>query len=105
MKKYTLSLLFALISFSVFSQIEVKYFNAGWNGANDVDWVQKLSDCNLEKYDIVGPICETGDRIGSSRLFPKSYEGDILLIENAGAYGQTMSSHYNLREKASELLI
>ena len=58
-----------------------------------------------EVTNIVGPICETGDRIGSSRLFPKSYEGDILLIENAGAYGQTMSSHYNLREKASELLI
>ena len=52
MKKYILSLLFVLISSSVFSQIEVKYFNAAWNGANDVDWVQKLSDCELEKYDI-----------------------------------------------------
>ena len=39
MKKYILSLLFMLISSSVFSQIEVKYFNAAWNGANDVDWV------------------------------------------------------------------
>jgi len=52
MKKYTLSLLFALISFSVFSQIEVKYFNAGWNGTNDISWVEKLSDCELEKFDI-----------------------------------------------------
>ena len=58
-----------------------------------------------EVTNIVGPICETGDKIGSSRLFPKSDEGDILLIENAGAYGKTMSSRYNLREEALELFI
>ena len=53
MKKYTLSTLFALISFSMFSQITVTHFNAGWNSANDVQWVEKLSDCDIAKVDIV----------------------------------------------------
>ncbi len=65
----------------------------------------KLEKPLTEVTNIVGPICETGDRIGTSRLFPKSDEGDILLIENAGAYGKTMSSRYNLREEALELFI
>ena len=52
MKKYTLSTLFALISFSMFSQITVTHFNAGWNSANDVQWVEKLSDCDITKVDI-----------------------------------------------------
>ena len=41
-----------LLSFSLYSQIEVKYFNAGWNAANDIVWVNKLSDCEIEKFDI-----------------------------------------------------
>tara|TARA_R100001224_G_scaffold82566_1_gene52080 strand:- start:629 stop:958 length:330 start_codon:yes stop_codon:yes gene_type:complete len=52
MKKYILSLLFALASFSTFSQITVTHFNAGWNSANDVQWVDKLSDCDIAKVDI-----------------------------------------------------
>ena len=65
----------------------------------------KLEKPLTEVTNIVGPICETGDKIGSSRLLPKSDEGDILLIENAGAYGKTMSSRYNLREEALEIFI
>lgn len=41
-----------LLSFSLYSQIEVKYFNASWNAANDIVWVDKLSDCEIEKFDI-----------------------------------------------------
>tara|TARA_Y100001972_G_scaffold42231_1_gene52090 strand:- start:165 stop:494 length:330 start_codon:yes stop_codon:yes gene_type:complete len=52
MKKFIISLFFVLIYLPIFSQIEVKYFNAGWNGANDIDWITKLSDCELEKFDI-----------------------------------------------------
>jgi len=56
--------------------------------------------------DVVGPICETGDVLGHDRLLPPSTaEGDILLIATAGAYGASMSSHYNLRDPASELLL
>jgi diaminopimelate decarboxylase/aspartate kinase len=58
-----------------------------------------------EVVTVVGPICETGDRLGSDRLLPPAKENDVLLIANAGAYGYVMSSRYNLREPAPELLI
>ena len=54
---------------------------------------------------IVGPICESGDRLGTDRLLPKCEEGDVLAIANAGAYGYVMSSHYNLRDPATEVAI
>lgn len=52
MKKSILSVLFLIISFPLIGQIEVKYFNAGWNAANEIEWIDKLSDCDIEKYDI-----------------------------------------------------
>ncbi len=51
---------------------------------------------------IVGPICESGDILGYSRILPKTQEGDVLLIANTGAYGQVMSSNYNMRQPAKE---
>ncbi|MFA6957618.1 MAG: bifunctional aspartate kinase/diaminopimelate decarboxylase [Thermoanaerobaculia bacterium] len=54
---------------------------------------------------VVGPICESGDLLGSERAMPAPREGDVLLIANAGAYGRAMSSSYNLREPAAELLL
>jgi len=54
---------------------------------------------------VVGPICETGDRLGTDRLLPPSVEGDVILIANAGAYGYVMSSNYNRREVAREIVI
>jgi diaminopimelate decarboxylase/aspartate kinase len=58
-----------------------------------------------EVVSVVGPICETGDKLGSDRLLPPTLEGDVLAIANAGAYGYSMSSHYNLREPAGEIVI
>lgn len=54
---------------------------------------------------VVGPICESGDKLGIDRMMPESKEGDVILIANAGAYGRVMSSSYNLRAPASEQLI
>jgi diaminopimelate decarboxylase/aspartate kinase len=54
---------------------------------------------------VVGPICESGDKLGSDRLLPVCREGDVLLIANTGAYGHVMSSSYNLREPATEVVI
>jgi diaminopimelate decarboxylase/aspartate kinase len=54
---------------------------------------------------IVGPICESGDKLGIDRRLPESEEGDIILIANTGAYGHVMSSNYNLREPAAELML
>ena len=58
-----------------------------------------------ETVTVVGPICETGDRLGSDRLLPPTVEGDVILIANAGAYGYVMSSQYNRREVAREIVI
>ena len=56
-------------------------------------------------YNVVGPICETGDILGLDRLLPECREGDLLLIANTGAYGAAMASNYNLRAPAEELVI
>ena len=65
-----------------------------------------LSPSNVEKnhYDIVGPVCETGDFLGKDRLL-SAEEGNILAVLDAGAYGMSMSSNYNSRPKASEILV
>ena len=55
-------------------------------------------------YDVVGPICETGDFIGKNRSLSLS-EGDLLAIFSAGAYGFSMSSNYNSRPRAAEILV
>ena len=53
-KIYMLVLFFMLLTSSAFAQIEVRQFNAGWNNANDVPWVQKLSDCKTISYTDIG---------------------------------------------------
>lgn len=58
-----------------------------------------------ELVNVVGPICESGDVLGTDRLLPPTQEGDILLIATAGAYGRAMSSTYNLREPAVEIVL
>jgi len=55
--------------------------------------------------DIVGPICETSDCFGTKRKLPSLKSGDLLIIDNAGAYGHTMASNYNEREIAQEVLV
>lgn len=56
-------------------------------------------------YDVVGPICESGDVLAKDRSLPQVHEGDILVILNAGAYGYAMSSQYNARPRAAEVLV
>jgi len=58
-----------------------------------------------EVVNVVGPICESADVLGHDRLLPPTEEGDVLLLATAGAYGHVMSSNYNLREPAEELLL
>ncbi|MEJ2603951.1 MAG: bifunctional aspartate kinase/diaminopimelate decarboxylase [Gammaproteobacteria bacterium] len=65
----------------------------------------RLKEPATEIVTVVGPICESGDRLGNDRLLPECREGDLLLIANTGAYGYTMSSSYNLREPAAETVI
>jgi diaminopimelate decarboxylase/aspartate kinase len=72
---------------------------------HDIVNLTRLGKPATELVTVVGPICETGDRLGSDRLMPPAKEGDVLLVANAGAYGYAMSSRYNLREPAVEVLI
>jgi diaminopimelate decarboxylase/aspartate kinase len=65
----------------------------------------KADESPTDTVTVVGPICETGDRLGSDRLLPRSEENDVILVANTGAYGYVMSSQYNRREVARELVI
>mgnify|MGYP001774413902 FL=1 len=62
---------------------------------------------NLEpsKCDVVGGICESGDFFAKDRMLPKTKEGEIMLIKDSGAYGFSMSSNYNSRDKICELAL
>jgi diaminopimelate decarboxylase/aspartate kinase len=72
---------------------------------HDIVNLTRLGEPGSEVYNVVGPICESADHLGHERLLPLTAEGDVLLIANAGAYGHAMSSWYNLRQPARELLI
>ncbi|ADU64810.1 diaminopimelate decarboxylase [Desulfurispirillum indicum S5] len=60
---------------------------------------------NTEVVDIVGPVCESGDFFAKNRPLPPCHPGDILSLMSAGAYGFTMSSNYNSRPRAAEVLV
>jgi diaminopimelate decarboxylase/aspartate kinase len=72
---------------------------------HDIVNLSRLNEHSDRIYRVVGPICETGDVIGESRLLPASEEGDIMLVANAGAYGRVMSSHYNRRSPPEEVVL
>jgi bifunctional diaminopimelate decarboxylase / aspartate kinase len=65
----------------------------------------RLAEPHVGSYDVVGPICESGDVLGHDRLLPESREGDVLLIANTGAYGRSMASSYNLRQPPDEIVL
>ncbi|HWW33396.1 MAG TPA: bifunctional aspartate kinase/diaminopimelate decarboxylase [Steroidobacteraceae bacterium] len=72
---------------------------------HEITNLTRIDEPATELVNIVGPICESADVLGHDRLLPVTEEGDILLIANAGAYGHAMSSHYNLRAPAAELVL
>jgi diaminopimelate decarboxylase len=55
------------------------------------------------KYDVVGPICESSDCFGKAVILPETKRGDIIAIRSTGAYGEVMSSAYNLRDLANSI--
>ena len=58
----------------------------------------------LRRYDVVGPVCETGDFLGKDRELGVA-QGDLLVVRSAGAYGFAMASNYNTRPRAAEVLV
>ncbi len=67
--------------------------------------IKPVKNVNRVKCDIVGPICETGDFLARGRLLPFFKQGDLLAVMGAGAYGYTMSSNYNSRPRAPEVMV
>lgn len=70
----------------------------------DIIPVNLVSDEASRTWDVVGPVCETGDFLGKNRELQLA-EGDVLAIRSAGAYGFTMSSNYNSRPRAAEVMV
>jgi bifunctional diaminopimelate decarboxylase / aspartate kinase len=72
---------------------------------HDIRNLTRLEEPMTTQVNVVGPICETADQLGSDRWLPQTREGDVLLIANCGAYGYAMASNYNLRPPAAEFMI
>lgn len=70
----------------------------------DIVPVRKRTDIDAQTYDLVGPVCETGDWLGKDRQLALATD-DLLAVRTAGAYGFTMSSNYNTRGRAAEVMV
>ncbi|MDO9364803.1 MAG: diaminopimelate decarboxylase [Methylotenera sp.] len=74
-----------------------------YDAYHDIKAVQPR-DSDTINYEIVGPVCESGDFLGHDRMLALQ-EGDLLAIMSAGAYGMSMSSNYNTRPRAAEVMV
>lgn len=91
---------FAVVNAAMNDLIRPALYDAWMNIVN----LSEHDDAQTENYDIVGPICETGDFLGKNRALALK-AGDILAVTHAGAYGFTMASNYNSRGRAAEVMI
>jgi len=78
---------------------------AMYGAHHDVVNLSRLDAPDAGLAEIVGPICESGDTFAHARPFPEAEEGDVVLIDTAGAYGAVMASHYNRRPPAEEVVL
>ena len=75
-----------------------------YNGWHDIKRIVETTHIESEVYDVVGPVCETGDFLGKARQLYLEHE-DVLAVCSAGAYGFTMSSNYNSRPRVAEIMV
>ena len=75
-----------------------------YNGWHDIKRVEEASNAEEVNYDVVGPVCETGDFLGKDRSLRLEH-GDLLAVCSAGAYGFTMASNYNSRPRVAEVMV
>ncbi len=85
-------------------------FHFIWPVAPGRDFVPEVRQADVilpgtTEVDVVGPVCETGDFLGKSRRLPPTARGDLLAVFSAGAYAFVMSSQYNSRPRAAEVLV
>jgi diaminopimelate decarboxylase len=67
--------------------------------------VREPTGSETQSYDVVGPICETGDFFGKDRAMPPQQQDDFIFVRACGAYAATMASNYNSRPRAAEVLV
>ncbi|MFZ2290199.1 MAG: diaminopimelate decarboxylase [Halopseudomonas yangmingensis] len=91
---------FAIIDAAMNDLIRPALYSA-WMG---IDAVRPRDDQPLLDWEIVGPVCETGDFLGKQRPLALA-AGDLLAVRSAGAYGFVMSSNYNTRPRAAEVMV
>jgi diaminopimelate decarboxylase len=75
-----------------------------YNAYHEIKPVEEKRDSAI-KADLVGPICESGDFFAKDREIARLFQGDLLAIFGVGAYGYSMSSNYNARRRAPEVLV
>ena len=90
---------FAIVDAAMNDMLRPALYDA-WMDINTVDTESEKN----EIYDVVGPVCETGDFLAKDRALSIS-EGDYLYLSSAGAYGFTMSSNYNSRPRVAEVMV
>lgn len=93
---------FAIIDAAMNDLIRPSLYSA-WQDIVPVIKSQTTSE-NKKVYDLVGPICETGDFLGKERVLDIQ-AGDLLAVKSSGAYGFAMSSNYNSRNRAAEVMV
>ncbi|AQQ08808.1 Diaminopimelate decarboxylase [Sedimentisphaera cyanobacteriorum] len=104
---------FAIVDAAMNDMIRPSLYDAFhfiWPVKTDASFVPKHRNENmqmegLEKYDVVGPICEGSDFLAKERLLPPLKRGDVIGLFTAGAYGFTMASNYNSRPMLPEVLV
>jgi diaminopimelate decarboxylase len=74
-----------------------------WHGIRPV--AEPADGANLQRVDVVGPICETGDTFTRERELPPMASGDLIVFDSAGAYGAVMASTYNARPHVPEIMV
>ena len=67
--------------------------------------IEPAAGSEAQPYDVVGPVCETGDTFAKARALPELAEGDLVAFRSAGAYGAVMASEYNTRPLIPEVLV
>ena len=76
-----------------------------YNAKHRILPLNKTKQKSKKNYEFVGPICESTDKFLNTNKFQKLYEKDYIIICDVGAYGMSLSSNYNMRPKASEILV
>jgi diaminopimelate decarboxylase len=95
---------FAIVDAAMNDLVRPSLYSA-WQDIIPVDGKKTPLNSQMgETWDIVGPVCETGDFLGKDRLLNLA-QGDLLAIRSSGAYGFSMSSNYNSRPRVAELMV